>query len=343
MMANKLSITILSVISCLVLFFTVIFTAATCEGGTIVPQADPDDLNYFYGTAGCMYLMDKNGITVDSDLKKKVKADAQSWLQVYHYKTLGSSQLAKLICVDRYFSLGYTDTMIDELNRRYNSERKLFMEEVNMDYGDNPSEDDRIAYDMRTTDSVCSILEDMNIKNTAHDLPQVLADAFNAHVNKYNINQTMGNTWTISNSIENTFYYFLNKGTIERINYAPVWNELSRHYTKDLFESNKESSSFQQFSAENLPAVYTDSQVVHELGASFQLTYTSQNYYQLLNTEEAFGVSNEKTFTYYLYSYLNQDPDLGLAANYYFATHINEWLSKNYRSVKGVDHSQAMD
>lgn len=327
-MANKLSIWIISVISCVVIAVILVMNMAQCQDSTLTKEPDQTRLNYLYGTTGCMYLMDKNSITVDFNLKNNIKDMAEDWFNENSYQALGSSQLAKLICVDDYFDLGYAEKLMTELNRRYNSDRKLFSETLNMDYGDDPTEDDKLKYDLQTTSSVCAVLGDMNIKDNEHDIVEMLADSFNNNIDKYDFNSTL-NIRTLSSELENVFYYFLNKNSIERIKYQPVWDELKRHYNNDIFESNKETSGFKELSVENLPALYTDSQVVHELGAGFKLTYTPQQFYQMLNSEDAFGVSNDAEFTYYLYSYLNQDPDLGLKSNTYFVQNINRWLTSS--------------
>lgn len=330
-MANKAATRIIAVIACVFTVIVLLLNMAQCPN-TVSIDNEPDQttVNYLYGTAGCLYLMDKNSITIDSEMKGKIKDMAENWFIENNYQSLGSSQLAKIICVDDYFQLGHSEKLMNELNLRYHKERKLFAETRHMDYGDNPTDDDKLRYDMQTTSTVCAVLGDMNIKNSEHDIVQMLADSFNENVDKYDINTTL-NRRTLSSELENIFYYFLNKNSIERIDYQPVWKELERHYNNDIFESNKESSDFEEFSVNNLPSLYTDSQVVHELGAGFDLTYTPQKFYELLTTEDSFGISDDEAI-YYLYTNLNQDPDLNLKTNSFFVQNINKWLANSIQT-----------
>ena len=334
-MINKPAKITLYLLSVIITFSMLLYLIAAAAGGNIRYGNDKDKLYQCYGAAGCIYLMDKNSVPVDKTYRENVRNQAEQFFENTTISKLGSSEIAMMICIDSIFEFGKSDVLFEEMNGRYNEKERLFDEY----YGDSYSElddDGALAMRIASTDAMWISLNSFGLKNDEYDLPQLLADAFNANLDKYDHNDIYGKYWTVSSELENIFYYFLDTGDIGRINYEKIWETLGADYVRDLFATNENSETFRQNNSANISGILTDTRARVQLGAAIELPYTPQKYYNSLDSAESFNYSddseNNKNFEYNIFVDLSQPSDLKLSENQYFVKNINQWLIENYNA-----------
>ncbi len=290
-------------------------------------------ISQLYGSAGCIYLCNKNGIALDASYQKKIKEEADSFLAGLNTKIIGTSDLSKLICVDAVLSLGRKEQLEAELNSRYNKDAKLFDEYANDTY-EGLDENQKATMQIASTDAVWIQYNAFGIKSDTYDIQRLLADAFNAHVSQYDHNDIYNGRWSISSELENIFYYFLITDSLDLIQYQKVWDVLGPNYLRDLFETNVNNDSFAENSIANISGILTDIKAKEVLKASITPKYPVQDYYNSLKDADSFQYNESADeFVYYEYELfldLSQPSDLKLNENAFFRDNVGKWLENCY-------------
>lgn len=313
------------------------FIVASNAGEIRQPSSTDNELitYQYYGAAGCIHLMEKNGIPVDREYRQQVKDAINSSLPFIDWTKTGSSDIAKFICIDHVFSLGMEDMLYSELHRRYDSSSGLFDENFHDTYED-LDKDTILAMQLAATDAIWTEFDAFDLTDSEYDYCRLLADAFNANLDKYDHNDIYNNKWTVTSELENIFYYYLATDNLELLNYKPVWDVLGSGYVRDLFETNKEQSEFSENSIENMSAILTDNKAYFSLGANITLKYTPQQYYNTLSSAEAFmydpSSAKNSYYEYTLFTDISQPKSLKLTENTFFTDNINQWLKDNYKN-----------
>ena len=292
-----------------------------------------------YGSAGCIYLCNKNNIALEDSYKKKITDEAKKFMEDLDLSVVSTADLAKLICTDHTLSLGMKDKLFSDLHVRYNEQSKLF-DDYEGDTYEGLDEETALTMKIASTDAVWSEFNAFGIKDDKYDVKKLLSDAFDANVSKYDHNDIYKNGWYVSNELENIFYYYLITNSVKEINYKPVWDVLGPNYLHTLFESNKNKESFNAVCVDNIPGVTTDYYAANTLDAPIKPEYSPQEYYNTLDSDSAFlynkGSDDFIYFEYYLFNALNQPSDLKLSENKYFTDNINKWLTHCYENNHGV-------
>ena len=296
-------------------------------------------LNQLYGSAGCIYLCEKNNVRLEDSYKKNITDEAKNFMSGLDLSIVSTSDLAKLICTDNVLSLGMKDKLFSDLYARYDEQTKLF-DDYEGDTYEGLDEDTALTMKIASTDALWTQLNAFGIKDDKYDIKKLLSDAFNANVGKYDHNDIYKDGWSVSNELENIFYYYLITDSVKEINYKPVWDVLGPNYLHTLFESNENKDGFNAESADNLSGVTTDYKAANVLDAGIKPEYTPQEYYNTLDSDSAFlyntGSDDFIYFEYYLFIALNQPSDLKLDENKYFTDNINKWLRHCYENNHGI-------
>ena len=319
------------------LWVFIAFVVASNAGEIKQPSSTDNELkNYqYYGAAGCVYLMEKNNIPVDDEYRRKVKDTIEDSILFMDWTKTGSSDLAKYICIDHVFSLGMEDILYSELHRRYNEDAGLFDETYHDTY-EGMDENTILAMRLASTDAIWTELDAFGLNDSEYDIKQMLADAFNKNLDKYDHNDIYINKWTVTSELENIFYYYLATDSLNLLDYKTVWDVLGSGYVRDLFETNKEESGFVENSVDNMSAILTDNKAYFVLGANITPKYTPQQYFNLLTTAEslAYNPSSEKNayYEYTIFSDISKPDSLKLSDNAFFKENIGNWLNDNYNN-----------
>ncbi len=309
--------------------------SSTGYTGDQISQKDVLRIAQLYGAAGCIYLCGKNNIAIDEDYKKNIIKEAGDYINELDIQIIGTSDLAKVICTDRMLDLGMGDKLNQELYVRYNEQAKLFDEYAHDDYKD-IDDDTKTAMQMAATDAVWTQLNSFGFKDEKYDVKKLLIDAFNSNVEKYDHNDIYKNTWTITDELENIFYYFLNTDSLDSLNYQKIWDVLGSNYLRNIFETNENNEEFKESSINNISGVLTDSKAKSVLNAGITPKYTAQEYFNTLSDENAF-LYNKNSDNYFYYEYilfldLSQPSDLKLSENSFFTKNVNKWLKQCYNN-----------
>ncbi len=301
--------------------------------GERISDRDIIRVNQIYGSAGCIYLFEKNNIALADGYKDKIRNEAADFIGKLNIEILGTSDLSKLICADHVLSLGEKDRLQKELYVRYNKDADLFDEYAGDDY-EGLDEDQKITMQMATTDAVWMQYNAYGIKDEKYDICSMAAKAFNNNVGKYNHNDIYSGKWTVTSELENLFYYMLITDDLDKIEYKTIWDVLGPNYLRDLFESNENNDSFDEFSIANISGMLTDIKARDVLGVEIEPKYEVQNYYNGLDKESCFLYNaKDEDYAYYEYTlflYLSQPSDLKLGENKFFSENGGKWLKKCY-------------
>ena len=337
-MLNKTARNIIFAISALATFCLLLWFFGAAGTGQIKYKTSDDNelMTYrYYGAAGCIYLMEKNHIPVDKTYKDTVKNTCAEFISHIDIRKTGSSDIAKYICISEFFGLDIKDELYTELHKRYNKDSALFDE----NYYDNYSgmtEDEKLAMRLAATDAIFTEFDSFGLKDPEYDLKQLTADAFNNNIDKYDHNDIYNGVWTVTSELENIFYYFLATDNLSMIRYEKVWEVLGPGYIHNIFDTNKDQSSFEEKSIENMSAILTDNKAADVLGASIKNPYTPQQYFNSLTDNAAFAYdpSSDKNsyYEYTLFVDLCKPDDLALSENEFFTGNISDWLSDTLKS-----------
>lgn len=300
-----------------------------------VSEKDIMRLNQIYGSAGCIYLSEKNNIPLKDGYKDKIKAEAKSLISGLDIEVIGTSELAKAICADHVLSLGEKDRLQKEFYTRYNKDAKLF-DEYALDKYEGVSDEEKLIMQIASTDAVWIEFNSFGLNDEKYDVKELLADAFNANVSKYNHNDIYNGKWSVTSELENIFYYFLITDSLDMIKYQTIWDVLGPNYLRDLFESNENNTSFNEFSIANISGMLTDIKAKEVLKAGIEPKYNVRDYFKNLGTEEAF-MYDKNSDEYYYYEYtlfldLSQPADLKLSENKFLSENMGAWLEECYNS-----------
>ena len=339
-MLNKKARNIIFLVSALITFSLLLWLCGAAGTGMIkYTTTDETDIKIYryYGAAGCIYLMEKNNIPVDKDYKKIVKDTSADFINHVNIRNTGSSDLSKLICISEFFGLDVKEELYSELHKRYNKDAALFDEKIYDTYS-GMTEDQKLAMQLAATDAIFNVFDSFGISDPEYDIKQLLADSFNKNIDKYDHNDIYNGVWTVTSELENIFYYFLATDNLSLIKYEKIWDVIGSGYVRDLFETNKEQSSFVEKSIENMSAILTDNKAHNILGANINIPYTPQQYYNSLTTSEAFEYypSSEKNsyYEYTLFVDLCKPDSLKLSENEYFTGNVSGWLSDNLKNFR---------
>lgn len=329
-----------SVFGVCILFFMILmlYLVAAANNGTIKYVTNNDvqlKIYRYYGAAGCIDLMDKNNIPVDENYRKDVKEEIALFMSYADLQKIGSSDIAKLICIDSVFGYDMKDELFTELHRRYNNEARLYDENLYDNYSGVDS-DTKLALQLTSTDEIWKTFDPFGMNDPEHDIKQLVADGFNNHLDKYDHNDIYNGKISVTSELENIFYYFLSTDSLSYLKYEKVWDVLGPGYIHDLFESNAEKKEFNAETINNIPAILTDNKAYFALGAKITPKYTPQQYFNTLKTAAAFEYdpsSQENSyFEYTLYSDICQPQTLKLMDNIYFRENIGTWLKDNRKN-----------
>ncbi len=305
-----------------------LFAAAVTGGIRYRTEVDSLELNRSYGIAGMIKLTQRSGIDLGDEFKKTMKEKCSSTVSLIGINTVGSSEIAKMICIDSVFDYGMKDELFYELNRRIDTETGLFDEYYNDSY-DGLDADTIYAMKLASTDALMISLDAFSLTDADYDVFSALANAYNSSLDKYDHNDIYNKNWTISAELENIFYYYLITDRLDCLDYEMMWNRLGSDYVRNLFETGENNESFREKSVANISGILTDLKA-HMLGANITVPYTPQEYYEILDTEEAFkyDASAADEFEYSIFVYLSNPKDLDLSKNQFFADNIGKWLSR---------------
>ena len=340
------------IISLVFLFILLIYFIAGASTGEFYKKNEEltrKNIQQCYGAVGCIRLAKQNSIPLDDDYKAEIKNKSEKIISSVRLSSLGSSDIAKLICISKELNIGKESGLFDELHKRYNKDAKLFDEKYKDDYS-GLDKDQITALRLSSTDAVWMSFDSFGVKDGEYDILRMLSDGFNANTGKYDHNDIYNGTWNISTELENIFYYFLITDKLSYINYDPLWNVLGPDYKRNIFETNEKNtgtqtdsqtttpgssqSSFKEKSIANISGVYTDMKARLVLGANITPKYTPQQYYNTLDSEDAFlynpSSSDSRYYEYTLFIDLSQPSDLKLAENKFFKDNLNKWLKNNY-------------
>lgn len=323
------------------ILFTMIlllYLVAAANNGTIKYVTNDNTqlkIYRYYGTAGCIMLMDKENIPVDEEYRSKVKDEIALFISYTDLQKIGSSDIAKLICIDNVFGYGMKDDLFTEFHRRYNKEAKLYDENLYDDYS-GVDNDTKLALQLTSTDEIWKTFDPFGIEDPEHDIKQILADGFNNNLDKYDHNDIYNGKVSVTSELENIFYYYLSTDSLSYLKYETVWNVLGPGYQHDLFESNAEKKDFNAETINNIPAILTDNKAYFSLGAKITPKYTPQQYFNSLKTPSAFKYdpsSQENSyFEYTLFSDICQPETLKISDNEFFRENIGTWLTDNRKN-----------
>lgn len=330
---TRISLSVISVIMFLVLLFYTIGSAVT---GNMNYTQNNDEIYDCYGAAGCIYLMDKNHIKIEESYRENIKKRCQKLIHTTILSNLGTTELAKYICMDYALDLGLKDVLFSEFHSRFDEKTQFFIEYKNKSNYDGWTDDQILQANINATNSVWITFDSFGLKDPEYDLQALSANTFNQYSYQYVRNDVYTSKWTISNELENIFYYFLCTDSIHLLNYEEMWKIVGSDYTRDLFETNEGKESFTEFSISNIAGILTDIKAKEYFKINIQPKYQIQEYFNLLNTEEAFFHSQKdyenNGFEYVLFLNLCQPDTLDLAQNEYFTKNINQWLVKNFET-----------
>lgn len=339
-MINKTARNIIFAISAAATFCLLLWFIGAAGTGLIKYSSSEDSelkIYKYYGSSGCLYLMEKNHIPVDKTYKDNLKNISADFISHTDLRKTGSSELAKLICISEYFGLDIKNDLYSELHRRYNKESALFDENY-FDTYSGMTDDEKTAMRLASTDAVFTEFDSFGITDPEYDIKQLLADAFNKNIDKYDHNDIYSGKWTITSELENIFYYFLVNDDLSLIKYEKIWDVLGPNYLRNVFDTNKEQSGFVEKSIENMSAVLTDNKAHDILGAKIKIPYTPQEYFNSLTDAEAFAYdpSSEKNsyYEYTLFVDLCKPDDLNLTENEFFTSSVSGWLSDNMKDFQ---------
>lgn len=298
-----------------------------------VSEKDIMRLNQVYGSAGCIYLCEKNNIPLEDGYKDNIKNEAKELIGGLDIDIIGTSELAKAICADHVLSLGEKDRLNKEFYTRYNDDAKLFDEYAEDKY-EGVSDEEKLIMRIASTDAVWIEFNSFGINDDKYDIKKLLADAFNANVDKYNHNDIYNGKWSVTSELENIFYYYLITDSLDMIKYQKIWDVLGPNYLRDLYESNENNTSFQEFSIANISGMLTDTKSKEVLKAGIEPKYDLREYYKNLSEENAFLYDkSSEDYIYYEYTLfvdLSQPSDLKLSDNKFFTENVGKWLSECY-------------
>lgn len=314
----------------------ILYLIAAANNGDIKYITNEDtelQIYRYYGAAGCIYLMKKNGIPVDSEYKSNAEKVISDFISHTDITKLGSTDISKLICIDSVFDFDMKDDLYNELERRYDPVSDLYNEKAYDDYS-GLDENTIITMKLASTDEIWKQLDSFGLNDKDDKLIRMVVKGYNNNLSKFDHNDIYSGKWTLSSELENTFYYFLCTDRLDMLNYESMWEVLGKGYVRDLFETNKEESGFVEKSMDNISAILTDNKAHLVLNANINLPYTPQQYYNSLNTPEAFLYNednlNDNSYEYTLFSDLCQPDSLKLANNEFFKSSVNSWLKNSY-------------
>lgn len=329
-----------SVFGVCILFTAILllYLIAAANNGTIKYVTNNDiqlKIYRYYGAAGCIDLMDKNNIPVDEEYRKNAKNDAAAFISYTDLQKVGSSDISKLICIDSVFGLDLKDELFTELHRRYNKDARLFDENLFDNYSE-LDDDTKLALQLTSTDEIWRALDSFGLTDEEYNIKQILADGFNNNLDKYDHNDIYNGKISVSSELENIFYYYLCTDSLSSLNYQKVWDVLGPGYQHDLFESNENKNEFNTQTINNLPPILTDNKAFFSLGAKITPKYTTQQYFNSLNTPSAFeydpSSSENSYFEYTLFTDICQPKNMKLSENKFFRENINTWLIDNRKN-----------
>lgn len=335
-MLNKTARNVIFIVAGAVALSLVIYLIAAAAKGQIKydTEMDTETLYRHYGAAGMIYLMDKNSIPVDEDYRKQVKKSSKELIDGATLSAVGSSDIAKMICMDRVFGFGMEENLYEELYKRIDEKTGLLDENYQDSYS-GLDEDTVYAMKLASTDAVMNELDSFGIADKgSYDSIKALADAYNSSMDKYDHNDIYKSVWTISSELENIFYYYMITDRLSLLDYKVMWDRLGSDYVRNLFETNADNKDFNKSSATNISAVLTDTKA-RLMGADIKIEYTAQEYYNTFDTPEAFLYNTDSEdadyFEYYLFVVLSQPSDLALTENSFFTGNVQGWLNASWK------------
>ena len=332
---KKTGLTILFIIiGVLILAISVFFIWDSIERKKYseAPNAEPytNQIQYYYGAVGCMYLMDKNNIPVDEQYKADIKEKCQQIINDLDKNDVSLLHFSRIIAIDNYFNFGNAQDYFFELEDYYDEKRSLFSSDKiskNVDYVDF-TEDDMITLEANASIELFNTLNYFEIKYEYHDLVKMLADFFNKNRDKFDVKDLDSEDRVyISDPITFVFYDLLETGNLNLIEYDEVWAELEKSIKSETAEENTVPSIGDVFETD------TTLKLNKTFDIDLKTKYPSvQKLYELLNSEEAFEYDKEnELFPLMTFSNFSSINDLDLSKNTYFTEHINKWLKDNLK------------
>ena len=328
-------IVLLSVIGVLAIAAAVIFVYDSSRRNSHPeePESQNNHIQYFYGTVGCMHLMEKNKIPVNEQYKSKIKEKCEKMISTLDMNEVDLLRLSRLVVIDRYFKLGNYEKYLSDIDDFYDEERKLFSDEKisnNVEKVDF-TEDDIIASEATASIDLYKTLAYFDISLKKYDLKEMIADFFDQNSSKFKTSDLdVEDKLLISSPILSAFYVFLEEDELNMIKYDKVWTDFKKKIESEQYEE------YEKPTISELSDVDSTLKLNKLLNANRKTKYKSvQEYYELLKTKEEFEYSkDDEIFPIMTFSYLSVNNDLDLSKNTYFTENINQWLEESLKNQK---------
>lgn len=325
-------IVLFSVIGVIAVAAAVFFIYDSSRRNSRSREPEPQDIHiqYFYGTVGCMDLMEKNNIPVNAQYKSDIKDKCKKMISTLDLNELNLLRLSRLIIIDHYFDLGNYEEYLKGIDDYYDEKRNLFSDDKlsknveKVKY----TEDDIIASEASTSIDLYKTFDYYNITLENYNLKKMIADFFNENSSKFKASDLdIEDKLPISSSLVSAFYVFLDSDELDMIKYDNFWNDFKVSVCSEPYDDTI-SPTISELS--NIDSTITFNK---RLNTNLKIKYKSvQEYYELLQTTDAFEYSkDDEIFPVLTFSYLNVNNDLDLSKNTFFIDNINGWLQESLK------------